>query len=144
MDIACEEGGFVVGTGDLSELALGWCTYNADHMSMYGVNASVPKTLMREIIRSIAQSEDFSNCAEVLNDVVATPVSPELLPPDENGKIAQETEDIVGPYILHDFFIYYSIRYGFTPKKIYNLALKAFEDEFDAPIFYYIICYLKK
>lgn len=134
MDIACEEGGFVVGTGDLSELALGWCTYNADHMSMYGVNASVPKTLMREIIRSIAQSEDFANCAEVLNDVVATPVSPELLPPDENGRIAQETEDIVGPYILHDFFIYYSMRYGFSPKKIYNLAVRAFEDEFDAPI----------
>lgn len=131
MDIASDVGGFVVGTGDLSELALGWCTYNADHMSMYGVNASIPKTLMREIIRSISESEDFCNCADVLQDVVATPVSPELLPPDENGKIAQETEDIVGPYILHDFFIYYCLRYGFTPAKIYNLAVKAFEDEFD-------------
>ncbi len=132
MDVACQEGGFVVGTGDLSELALGWCTYNADHMSMYGVNADIPKTLMKEIITVIADTDEFVHCREVLLDVVGTPISPELLPPDENGNIKQETEDIVGPYRLHDFFIYYCLRYGFTPEKIYNMACMAFEDEFDS------------
>ncbi len=131
MDIACKEGGFVVGTGDLSELALGWCTYNADHMSMYGVNASIPKTLIKWMIASIAQHDIFAGCAEVLYDIIDTPISPELLPPDENGNITQETESLVGPYILHDFFLYYMLRYGFAPKKIYALALKAFEGDFD-------------
>lgn len=141
MDIASDEGGFVVGTGDLSELALGWCTYNADHMSMYGVNAGVPKTLISKMISCIAKTDDFKNCAEVLLDIVDTPISPELLPPDENGNIAQETESLVGPYILHDFFIFYALRYGFSPKKIYALALKAFDGEFDGET---ILKWLKK
>lgn len=132
MDIACREGGFVVGTGDLSELALGWCTYNADHMSMYGVNADIPKTLMKEIIKVIAETEDFAVCKDVLLDVVGTPISPELLPPDENGNIQQETEDIIGPYELHDFFIYYVLRYGYSPKKIYAMALTAFASDYTA------------
>ena len=131
MDIACEEGGFVVGTGDLSELALGWCTYNADHMSMYGVNASIPKTLIKWMISSIAKNDIFSGCSEVLFDIIDTPISPELLPPDENGNITQETESLVGPYILHDFFLYYVLRYGFSPKKIYSLACTAFLGDFD-------------
>lgn len=130
MDVASNEGGFVVGTGDLSELALGWCTYNADHMSMYGVNGGIPKTLMREMIKTIAETEEFSHCRDVLVDVVGTPVSPELLPPDENGNIQQETEDIIGPYSLHDFFIYYCLRYGYSPKKIYYMACRAFNDEY--------------
>lgn len=132
MDIASDEGGFVVGTGDLSELALGWCTYNADHMSMYGVNAGVPKTLISKMLCCIAKTADYENCAEVLLDIVDTPISPELLPPDENGNIAQETESLVGPYILHDFFIYYALKYGFSPKKIYAMAVKAFDGEFDS------------
>lgn len=132
MDIACEEGGLVVGTGDLSELALGWCTYNADHMSMYGVNASIPKTLIKWMIASIAKNDIFALCTETLYDIIDTPISPELLPPDENGNIAQETESLVGPYILHDFYLYYVLRYGFSPKKIYSLAVRAFEGEFDS------------
>ncbi len=131
MDVACREGGFVVGTGDLSELALGWCTYNADHMSMYGVKADIPKTFMREIIKNIAETEEFACCREVLLDVVGTPISPELLPPDENGNIQQETEDIIGPYELHDFFIYYVLRYGYSPKKIYSMACTAFDGEYE-------------
>lgn len=132
MDYACKIGGFVVGTGDLSELALGWCTYNADHMSMYGVNASVPKTLMRCMIESIIEHNIFPDSAEVLKDIVDTPISPELIPPDEEGKIVQETENIIGPYALHDFFLYNMIRYAFSPKKIYHLACKAFKDDFDS------------
>lgn len=131
MDIACKESGFVVGTGDLSELALGWCTYNADHMSMYGVNAGIPKTLIKWMISSIADNHIFEGCSDVLYDIIDTPISPELLPPDENGNITQETESLVGPYILHDFFLYYVLRYGFAPKKIYVLAQSAFEGEFD-------------
>lgn len=131
MDIACKEGGFVVGTGDLSELALGWCTYNADHMSMYGVNSSIPKTLIKWMISSVAENDMFSGCSEVLYDIIDTPISPELLPPDENGNITQETESLVGPYILHDFFLYYVLRYGFAPKKIFNLAVNAFSDDYD-------------
>lgn len=131
MDIACKECGFVVGTGDLSELALGWCTYNADHMSMYGVNAGIPKTLIKWMISSIADNHIFEGCSDVLYDIIDTPISPELLPPDENGNITQETESLVGPYILHDFFLYYVLRYGFAPKKIYALAQNAFEGEFD-------------
>lgn len=131
MDIACEVGGFVVGTGDLSELALGWCTYNGDHMSMYGVNGDVPKTLISKIIETLVENDIFPGCGNVLTDVIATPISPELLPPDEKGNIAQQTESLVGPYALHDFFLFYVLRYGFSPKKIYALAMSAFKDDFD-------------
>lgn len=131
MDYACQIGGFVVGTGDLSELALGWCTYNADHMSMYGVNASVPKTLIRWMIDSIIEYDIFPKSTGVLKDIIDTPISPELLPPGENGEILQETESIVGPYALHDFFLYNMLRFGFEPKKIYYLACRAFEKDFD-------------
>ncbi len=145
MDYAGKSHGFVVGTGDLSELALGWCTYNADHMSMYGVNSSVPKTLIRWMIDSIIENNIFENCKEVLKDILDTPVSPELLPPDENGKIAQQTEEIVGPYALHDFFLYYFVRFGFTPKKIYDLALLAFKGEYDSnTIKKWLIVFLKR
>ena len=131
MDYASVMGGIVVGTGDLSELALGWCTYNGDHMSMYGVNGSIPKTLIRWIIEAIADTPDFSVAKDVLMDILDTPISPELLPPDASGKIAQKTEDLVGPYALHDFFLFYALRYGFTPTKIYTLACRAFEGDFD-------------
>ena len=134
MDYAGKIGGFVVGTGDLSELALGWCTYNADHMSMYGVNAGIPKTLVRWMIDSIMECEFFKNSSAVLKDILDTPISPELLPPDEKGQIAQQTEEIVGPYALHDFFLYYMLRYGFAPKKIFALACKAFSEDFDQTI----------
>ena len=131
MDYAGRVGGLVVGTGDLSELALGWCTYNADHMSMYGVNASIPKTLIRWMIDALVEYDIFSGSTEVLRDVLDTPISPELLPPDAEGKIAQQTESIVGPYALHDFFLYYVLRYGFAPEKIYELACRAFAADFD-------------
>ena len=131
MDIANQTGGLVIGTGDLSELALGWCTYNGDHMSMYGVNASIPKTLIRWMIAAIAESESFASAREVLEDILDTPISPELLPPDASGKISQYTEDLVGPYALHDFFLYYMLRFGFTPTKIYALACRAFQGDFD-------------
>ena len=132
MDVAGQVGGIVVGTGDLSELALGWCTYNGDHMSMYGVNGSVPKTLIRWIIETVAKMPAFAAAEAVLQDVLDTPISPELLPPDVSGKISQQTEDIVGPYALHDFFLYYVLRYGFAPTKIYNLACRAFAEDFDS------------
>ena len=106
MDYAGMVGGIVVGTGDLSELALGWCTYNGDHMSMYGVNASIPKTMIRWMIAAIAENPQFATSREVLLDILDTPISPELLPPDETGTISQQTEDLVGPYALHDFFLY--------------------------------------
>ncbi len=131
MDYAGEVGGIVVGTGDLSELALGWCTYNGDHMSMYSVNGSVPKTLIPYMIDAIAGRPAFAKAKTVLADIVATPISPELLPPDAQGKISQRTEDVVGPYALHDFFLYYMLRYGYHPKKIYNLACRAFEGDWD-------------
>ncbi|MBO7252846.1 MAG: NAD(+) synthase, partial [Oscillospiraceae bacterium] len=131
MDYASVVGGIVVGTGDLSELALGWCTYNGDHMSMYGVNGTVPKTLMRWMIDAISETEQFAASRAVLKDVLDTPISPELLPPDAEGKISQQTEDLVGPYALHDFFIYYALKYGFAPEKIYTLACRAFADDFD-------------
>lgn len=127
MDYANKVGGIVVGTGDLSELALGWCTYNADQMSMYGVNASIPKTLVKWMIDSVIEYDVFPESTEVLKDIIDTPISPELLPPDENGNIVQKTEDSVGPYELHDFFLYYMMRYGFSPSKIFFLAKKAFE-----------------
>lgn len=129
MDIAGKYQGFVVGTGDMSELALGWATYNGDHMSMYGVNASVPKTLVRYLVSYFAETSEDIKLREVLNDVLDTPVSPELLPP-KDGEIAQKTEDIVGPYELHDFFLYYVLRFGFEPTKIYRLAKIAFADTY--------------
>ncbi len=132
MDYACKVGGFVVGTGDLSELALGWCTYNADHMSMYGVNCGVPKTLVRWMIAALIDYNIFPDSTHVLEDIIDTPISPELLPPDENGNIQQETEEIIGPYALHDFFLYYLLRFGFSPSKIYYLAQKAFKEDFDS------------
>ena len=131
MDYAGRVNGLVIGTGDMSELALGWCTYNGDHMSMYGVNSSVPKTLIRWIIDSLIKNGTFAESKEYLTDIVNTPISPELLPPDAKGEIAQQTESIVGPYALHDFFLYNIVRYGFEPEKIYALAKKAFADDFD-------------
>ena len=130
MDYANKCNGLVVGTGDLSELALGWCTYNGDQMSMYGVNGSIPKTLVKWMIDSVVENDIFPEAEDVLRDILDTPISPELLPPDENGNISQKTEDNVGPYELHDFFIFYSMRYGFGPKKIYHLAKKAFKDSY--------------
>ena len=131
MDIANDMNGLVVGTGDLSELALGWATYNGDHMSMYGVNAAVPKTLVRHMVGYAADSAREAGLREVLLDILDTPVSPELLPADGED-IAQRTEDIVGPYDLHDFYLYYVVRFGFSPRKIYRMALLAFEEQFSA------------
>ena len=131
MDVANMYGGMVVGTGDLSELALGWATYNGDHMSMYGVNGSVPKTLVRHMVEWAAAVEPNEAMRHALKDVAATPVSPELLPADESGNIAQKTEDIVGPYELHDFFLYNFVRQGFGPAKILFLAMHAFEGSYD-------------
>ena len=131
MDVANQEGGMVLGTGDLSELALGWATYNGDHMSMYGVNASVPKTLVRYLVRWFEMRSDVPEVVEALHDIIDTPISPELIPADEQGNITQKTEDLVGPYELHDFFLYYTLRYGFTPKRIFLLALNAFDGVFD-------------
>ena len=132
MDIANQVGGIVLGTGDLSELALGWCTYNGDHMSMYGVNADVPKTLVRWVIAALAETDRFAASADVLKRILDTPISPELLPPDAVGKIAQKTEDIVGPYALHDFFLFWAVRYQYTPVKLFEMACIAFEGVFDA------------
>lgn len=129
MDIANKTGGFVIGTGDLSELALGWATYNGDHMSMYAVNASIPKTLVRHLTAFEAEHSE-GKLKEVLLDILATPVSPELLPP-KDGEISQKTEDLVGPYELHDFYLYYFVRLGFTPNKIFRLAKLAFDGEYD-------------
>ena len=129
MDIANKENGLVIGTGDLSELALGWCTYNGDHMSMYAVNASIPKTLVKYIIKWVAENSK-EECKNIINDILDTPISPELLPPDEKGNIEQKTEEQVGPYILHDFFLYHFLRYGAEPKKIYILACKTFKQDF--------------
>ena len=130
MDLANKSGGLVIGTGDMSELALGWATYNGDHMSMYGVNASVPKTLVRHLVQYYADTCRDRELREVLLDVLDTPVSPELLPPKE-GEIAQKTEDLVGPYELHDFYLYYVLRFGYEPSKIYRIAKKAFAGSYD-------------
>lgn len=130
MDVSNQEGGLVIGTGDLSELALGWCTYNGDHMSMYAVNASIPKTLIACLVKFVAGTMDAGTSA-TLHDVVDTPISPELVPADEDGNIQQKTEDLVGPYELHDFFLYYFMRHGFRPMKIFLLAQKAFEGQYD-------------
>lgn len=134
MDIANKTGGLVIGTGDLSEMALGWSTYNGDHMSMYAVNCSIPKTLVRHLTRYVSDinREEAPELSAVLDDILDTPVSPELLPPEENGQIAQKTEDLVGPYELHDFFLYYGIRFAFPPKKVYRLARYAFKNTYDA------------
>lgn len=130
MDIANQTGGMVIGTGDMSELALGWATYNGDHMSMYGVNSSVPKTLVRYLVQYYAETCDDKELQDVLFDVLDTPVSPELLPP-KDGEIAQKTEDLVGPYELHDFYLYYILRFGYAPSKIYRLAKEAFAGMYD-------------
>ena len=126
MDVANQVGGMVLGTGDLSELALGWATYNGDHMSMYAVNASIPKTLVKHLVRWVADNIMEARCHDILLDIVDTPISPELLPADQQGQITQKTEDLVGPYELHDFFLYYTLRYGFKPSKIFRLAVSAF------------------
>ena len=133
MDLANKSGGLVIGTGDLSEMALGWSTYNGDHMSMYAVNCSIPKTLVRHLTRYVSDKNREENPAlsAVLDDILDTPVSPELLPPEENGQIAQKTEDLVGPYELHDFFLYYGIRWAFPPRKVLRLALRAFEGVYE-------------
>lgn len=148
MDIANAEGGFVVGTGDLSELALGWATYNGDHMSMYGVNASIPKTLVRHIVRyyaDIEKAKGNNKLASALYDILDTPVSPELLPADENGEISQKTEDLVGPYEIHDFYLYYMVRYGFTPSKLFRMAKYAFDGEYsDEILLHWLEVFLKR
>ena len=135
MDIANQTGGLVIGTGDMSELALGWATYNGDHMSMYGVNASVPKTLVRHLVHYYADTSEDEQLKEVLYDVLDTPVSPELLPP-KDGEIAQKTEDLVGPYELHDFYLYYFLRFGYEPEKIFRIAKFAFAGEYDDETIY--------
>ena len=127
MDLSNQLGGLVIGTGDLSELALGWATSNGDHMSMYGVNASIPKTLIRHLVNYVAQSGVDEESRKTLLDIIDTPISPELIPADEEGNIKQKTEDLVGPYELHDFFLYYMLRFGFSPSKIFFLALRAFD-----------------
>ncbi len=133
MDIANQEGGLVIGTGDLSELALGWATYAGDHISMYGINSGVPKTLVRHLVAWLGEAVLQGDVQAVIADILDTPVSPELLPADEEGKISQKTEEILGDYILHDFFLYYFIRFGFTPQKILYLAKTAFDGEYDEP-----------
>ena len=136
MDVANQVGGMVIGTGDLSELALGWCTYNGDHMSMYCVNGGVPKTLVCHLVRWVATADlqgfgiKDKNAADILLDIVDTPISPELIPAKADGTIKQKTEDLVGPYELHDFFIYYALRWGFRPSKIYYLAQIAFRETY--------------
>jgi NAD+ synthase (glutamine-hydrolysing) len=128
MDSANKHGGLVIGTGDLSELALGWCTYNGDHMSMYGVNVSIPKTLVRYLVAWVADNVADEKTRAILLSIMDTPISPELLPPDEAGKIRQKTEDILGPYEVHDFFLYHFFRYGAPPEKILFLAKQAFQE----------------
>lgn len=145
MDISNQAGGIVIGTGDLSELALGWCTYNGDHMSMYAVNIGIPKTLIKHLVYYIAKdsTEEVTKCT--LNDIINTPISPELTPADKNGNIIQKTEDIVGPYELHDFFLYYMLRFGFRPKKIFWLAQQAFKGEYaDGIILHWLRIFYKR
>ena len=134
MDVANQVGGLVIGTGDLSELALGWCTYNGDHMSHYGVNTGVPKSLVKHLVSWYAQTAEGKKVAGALRDILDTPISPELLPADEQGKIAQKTEDVVGPYELHDFFLFHVLRNGFTPTKILKLAVIAFEGQYQPDV----------
>ena len=134
MDIANQTGALVLGTGDLSELALGWATYNGDHMSMYGVNAGVPKTLVKYLVRWYALKAENPQLRATLLDIVDTPISPELTPADDNGQIKQKTEELVGPYELHDFFLYYMLRFGFSPRRVLLLALKAFGESYDRSV----------
>ena len=131
MDAANQMNGLVVGTGDLSELALGWATYNGDHMSMYGVNASVPKTLVQHLVRWIAKNIGDQTTCNTLLSIVETPISPELIPADSEGNIQQKTEDLVGPYELHDFFLYHMLRSGYHPRKLFMLAQRAFKGKFE-------------
>jgi NAD+ synthase (glutamine-hydrolysing) len=130
MDLSNQLGGMVIGTGDLSELALGWATYNGDHMSMYGVNSSIPKTLIKYLVRYVADTMEGTTSA-ILNDIIDTPISPELIPADADGNIKQKTEDLVGPYELHDFYLYYFLRFGFRPRKIFMLAQSAFDGTYN-------------
>ncbi len=131
MDVANQANGLVIGTGDLSELALGWATYNGDHMSMYGVNGSIPKTLVKYLVEWVANNKVDEASRATLLDIVDTPISPELIPADEHGNIKQKTEDLVGPYELHDFFLYHFLRFGASPAKIYFLAKRAFGETYD-------------
>ena len=131
MDVANQLGGLVIGTGDLSELALGWATYNGDHMSMYGVNGSIPKTLVKYLVNWVALNGMDNESRITLLDIVDTPISPELIPADENGNIKQKTEDLVGPYELHDFFLYFMLRFGYEPSKIFRIACMTFDGEYD-------------
>ena len=133
MDVSNSESAIVIGTGDLSELALGWATYNGDHMSMYGVNASIPKTLIKHLVEHVATLSDQKIIFSTLYDILDTPVSPELLPAI-NGEISQVTEDLVGPYELHDFYLYWAIRWGFSPSKVYHLAIYAFSPRYDEKV----------
>lgn len=145
MDVANQESGLVIGTGDLSELALGWATYNGDHMSMYGVNAGIPKTFIRHLVAWIADTQMDDNSKETLYDIIDTPISPELIPADEQGNIRQKTEDLVGPYELHDFFLYHFIRNGFRSKKIYYLAQQAFNGKYsDEVIKYWLTTFVRR
>lgn len=145
MDIANKENALVIGTGDLSELALGWCTYNGDQMSMYAVNNSIPKTLVKYLVKWIADINDDKNHNKIIYDILDTPISPELLPPDEQGNIAQKTEDSVGPYVLHDFFLYHFLRYGATPNKILLLAKAAFNNTYkEEEIKYWLRYFIKR
>ncbi len=144
MDIANKEGGLVIGTGDLSELALGWCTYNGDHMSMYALNASIPKTLVRYLVAYFADIETNKTCQKTILDILATPISPELLPPSEQKEITQKTENIVGPYILHDFFLYHMMRYGASPNKIKYIAKNTFKDRNEEEIDKWLTFFIKR
>mgnify|MGYP000755386186 CR=1 FL=1 len=145
MDLANRTGGLVVGTGDLSELALGWATYNGDHMSMYGVNASVPKTLVRHLVKWAAATEQDAATRATLLDIIDTPISPELLPASDGDEIAQRTEDTVGPYELHDFFLYHFIRYGFSPAKLFFMACRAFDGRYDrATVKKWLVTFLRR
>jgi len=126
MDLSNQLGGIVIGTGDLSELALGWATYNGDHMSMYAINASIPKTLIRHLVRHVAHTIEGDEARSTLLDIIDTPISPELIPADEQGRIAQKTEELVGPYELHDFFLYHFLRFGFSPARLFLMAQRAF------------------
>lgn len=144
MDVANKENALVIGTGDLSELALGWCTYNGDHMSMYAVNTSIPKTLVRYLVEYVALNEKDNLRKNTILDILDTPISPELLPPDKNGKITQLTESSVGPYVLHDFFLYHFLRYGASPKKIYLIAKKTFKDYSEDEILKWLKFFIKR
>jgi NAD+ synthase (glutamine-hydrolysing) len=145
MDVANQTQGMVLGTGDLSELALGWATYNGDHMSMYGVNAGIPKTLVKYLVRWFAINAEDTTLGDTLNDIIDTPISPELIPADKNGQIKQKTEDLVGPYELHDFFIYYTLRYGFSTERIFMLAQHAFAGVYDdTTIQYWLTTFVRR